>query len=140
MLQVIKSDSCAISAIFFQCCFMIETQVFMTVSIFQGFFLGIISWNGASLFNGRFVSQMGASFLSVGVGGSTPWEGINFDCGFQKNCRIGVPPPSPHPLWETLYMVENRHFWLFFTYFNCYISTSHQAKKINLCPKNVENT
>ena len=38
MLQVRKSHSCKISAIFFQCCFMIETQVLMAVSDFFGFF------------------------------------------------------------------------------------------------------
>ena len=38
MLQVIKLGSCGISAIFFQCCFMIETQVLMTVSDFSGIF------------------------------------------------------------------------------------------------------
>ena len=52
MLQVRKSCSCGISAIFFQCCFMIEIQILMTVSNFSWFFLGIISWKGASLFNG----------------------------------------------------------------------------------------
>ena len=65
MPQVRKSCSCGISAIFFQCFFMVETQVLMTVSDFSGFFLGIIYWNGDSLFNGGVVSQMGwASFLS----------------------------------------------------------------------------
>ena len=65
MLQMIKSDSCGISAIFFQCCFMIETQVLMTVSNFFGFFLGIISRKGASLFKGGSVcfSDGGSSFL-----------------------------------------------------------------------------
>ena len=38
MLQVRKSHSCGISAIFFQCCFMIETQVLITVSDFFCFF------------------------------------------------------------------------------------------------------
>ena len=33
-----KSRSCGISAIFFQYCFMIETQVFMTVSDFSRLF------------------------------------------------------------------------------------------------------
>ena len=31
---------------------MIEIQILMTVSNFSWFFLGIISWKGASLFNG----------------------------------------------------------------------------------------
>ena len=38
MLQVIKSDSYGISAICFQCCFMIETQVLITVSDFSRVF------------------------------------------------------------------------------------------------------
>ena len=40
--------------------------------IFRGFFLGIIFWKGASLFNGRvglFRRWGGASFLSGGGGG-----------------------------------------------------------------------
>ena len=37
MLQVRKSLSCGISAIFFQCCFMVETQVLLQFLIFQGF-------------------------------------------------------------------------------------------------------
>ena len=42
-----------------------EAQVLMTVSNFSGFFLEMISWKGASLFNGGlFVSWEGASFLS----------------------------------------------------------------------------
>ena len=51
MPQVRKLCPYGISAILFQC-FMIETQVLMTESDFSGFFLGIISWKGASLFSG----------------------------------------------------------------------------------------
>ena len=64
MLQVRQSHSCGVSAIFFQCCFIIETllkiktQVLMTL-IFFVFFLEIISWKGASFFNGGFAFQMG---------------------------------------------------------------------------------
>ena len=43
---------------------MIETQVLMTVSNFSGFFLGIISWKRASLFNRGGVFQTW----------DTPWE------------------------------------------------------------------
>ena len=59
MPQVRKLCPYGISAILFQC-FMIETQVLMTESDFSGFFLGIISWKGASLFGGvGVVFQMG---------------------------------------------------------------------------------
>ena len=62
-------------------------------------FLGIISWEGASHFNGGFVFQMGgASFLSWG---GAPRGGIGFDGrGFKKNCRMmggGGGPPMPPP-------------------------------------------
>ena len=88
MPQVRKSCSCGISAIFFQCFFMVETQVLMTVSDFSGFFLGIIYWKGDSLFNGGVVFRMGwASFLSGGAMGG----GIGF-----------IPRHPPLPLWETL--------------------------------------
>ena len=76
---------------FFQCCFMSETQVLMTVSNFVWFFLGIISWKGALLFNDGCVGNEG---------------GIGFDWGdFQKNHGMrGRCPhlPCPLPLWETL--------------------------------------
>ena len=38
MLQVRKSCFCGISAIYFQCCFMSEAQILMTISDFWGFF------------------------------------------------------------------------------------------------------
>ena len=44
---------------FFQCCFMNETQVLMTVSSFVWFFLGIISWKGALLFNDGVCGEWG---------------------------------------------------------------------------------
>ena len=60
-------------------------------------FLGIISWKGASRFNGGFVFQMrGASLLSGGE--CTPWQGHQFWWGvFKKNCRMGGGPPMPPP-------------------------------------------
>ena len=85
-------------ALFFQCCFMIETQVLMTDS----FFLGIISWKGASLFNGRFVFQLGGFIFKWGH----PIEGISFDGGrgCRKNHRMGgfgggspCPPTMGNP-------------------------------------------
>ena len=55
------------------------------------FFLGIISWKGASRFNGGFGV---ASFLS-GAGGA-PWRGISFDGDvFEKIVGWGGTPPSP---------------------------------------------
>ena len=89
MLQVRKSNFCGISAIFFWCGFMSEIQVLMTASNFGlFFFLGIISWNGALLFNGR-------DFIFK-------WE----DGGYQlwimgKNHGIGGEPTYPL-LRETL--------------------------------------
>ena len=67
-------------------------------------FLGIISWKGASRFNGGegCFSDGGTSFL---IGGGCPMWGIGFDGrGFQKKnrwMRGGAPPHVP-PLWETL--------------------------------------
>ena len=49
-----------ISAIFFQCCFMSETQVLMSLQLFF-FSLGIISWKGASLFNGGWKGERAES-------------------------------------------------------------------------------
>ena len=48
---------------------MSETQVLLTVSLFWGFILGIISWKVALLFNGEgFGFQLsGTSFLRGGV-------------------------------------------------------------------------
>ena len=67
MLQEIKPDSCGISAIFFQCCLMIETQVLMTVSDFLKIFSRNHFLEGGFTFQWEFVSQMGgASFLSEG--------------------------------------------------------------------------
>ena len=58
-------------------------------------FLGIISWNGASRFNGRGIvfSDGGPSFLNEGC----PMGGIGFDGGgrFRKKCRMGAAP-LPH--------------------------------------------
>ena len=70
-------------------------------------FLGIISWKGASRFNGR----RGACF-SDGGGFIFKWEvcpigGITFDGGGGSKKVIGWgghPPHGPTPLWESLYM------------------------------------
>ena len=91
MLQVRKSHFCGISAI---CYFMIETQVLMTVSRFFCFFLGIISWNGALLFNGG-----GFTFKW----GRCPMGRVNFDGGFSKKTMgWGGCPPCLPSLWKTL--------------------------------------
>ena len=83
MLQMRKSCSCWISAIFFQCCFMIEMQVFMTVSDFSRFFSRnkFLVWD--------FTFQWGVVFEL----GDTPWE------GFRKNHRTLIPP-TPLPLFR----------------------------------------
>ena len=80
MLQVRKSRYCGISAILFQCCVIIETQVLIGVSDFWGFFF-YESFPGRGLLFSMegFVFQLGASFLSW-VGDVT-WRGINFDVG-----------------------------------------------------------
>ena len=76
MLQVRNPCSCGISALFFQCCFMSEIQVLMTVFDFSGvnsrnhFLEGgfTFQWEGV-------VFQLGgASFLS----GGASWWGISF--------------------------------------------------------------
>ena len=72
MLQVRKSHSCGISAIFSQCCFMIETQVLMTVSTFWGF----LSRN--HFLKGGFPFQ---------------WGDLFFSC--RGDHRMGVLPPMP---------------------------------------------
>ena len=81
---------------------MIETQILMTVLDFSVFFLGVISWKGASLFSGGggVVFQLGgASFLS----GGCPMGGISFDGVFSKKIvGWGWGPPDAPPLWETL--------------------------------------
>ena len=116
MLQVKKSHSCGIYAIFFQCYFMIETQVLMTLSDFSDFFLGIISWKGASLFNGgRLFFSWGEFIFKWAGGGSAQWGcswGASVLMGgiFQKNHRWGV---SPHPDYEK----PCRGVLLFHTYF-----------------------
>ena len=77
MPQERKSRFCGISTIFFQYCFMSETQVLMTISNFSELFLQIISWKG-------FIFK---------------WEGhrgetINFDGGGGlKNHRMGGGQP-----------------------------------------------
>ena len=84
-----RSRFCRISAIFFQCCFMSETQVFL---IFVVFFLGIISWKGASLFNGRVVFHLWSFMFKCG---GTPW-GISVLMGggcypFSMTCFQSFP-------------------------------------------------
>ena len=105
MLQARKSHSCGISAIFFQCCFMIETQVLMTVSDFWRFFLGIIPWKGPSRFNGVFVFQMG-DFIFSGGWCLMGWHWFLWEV-FKKILGWRVTPHTPLPrppdyLWETL--------------------------------------
>ena len=67
MLQVRKSHSCEISAIFFHCCFMIETQTLMTASDFSVFF------SRNHFLEGGFTCQWGECF-SDGVEFIFKWE------------------------------------------------------------------
>ena len=64
---------------------MIETQMLMTVSDFFCFFLEIISWKGASLFNdGGLFFRWGGLHFEVG-GGGAPWGASVLMGGLQKN-------------------------------------------------------
>ena len=81
MLEIRKSRFCGVSTIFYQCYFMIETQVLMLFFFFVFFFLGIVSWKeDALLLNGRasFVSEYGVPHM----GG-----GIDFDRRGGPHCR-----------------------------------------------------
>ena len=62
---------CGISAIFFQFCCLIETHVNDSFQFSRAFFLGITSWQGASLFNGK----GGGGYFSAGH----PMGGISID-------------------------------------------------------------
>ena len=66
MLQIRKSRFCGISVIFYQCYFMIETQVLMAVS--NIFFLGIAPGRRLLYFS------MEGLYLKVDMG-YAPWEG-----------------------------------------------------------------
>ena len=97
-----------ISAIFFQCCFIIERQVLMTVSNFSGVFLGIISWKGALLFNGGSLLSWGGGFIFKWRG--CPMGGSAFTGGgVQKKSWDGGHPQCTSPLWETLNMLSSNH-------------------------------
>ena len=105
MLQARESLSSGIFAIFFQCWFMIETQVLMTLSNFLVFFSRNHFLEGASLFSGVvcFSVKRGGSFLRGGVG--CPMLVQTF-CGGSKKVIEFIEwppcPPPPLPLWETL--------------------------------------
>ena len=93
MLQVRKSHSRGISAIFFQCCFMIETQVFMAGSDFSGFFsrnhfleggftFSLFSWGGGCFLLGGFVNYfiilLFVYYLFGGFDRGRPWASGRF--------------------------------------------------------------
>ena len=112
MVQAGESLSSGIFAIFFQCWFMIETQVFMTLSNFLVFFSRNHFLEGASLFNGVvcFSVKRGESFLR-GVGGvGCPMLVQTFCGGWGGGSKKVIefiewppcPPMPPLPLWETL--------------------------------------
>ena len=108
MPQVRESCCCGIFAFFFQCCFMIETQVLMTVSDFLGFFSRNhfvergFTFQWEDLFFRRVASflsvcgrcHMGALVLMGGGGG-----------GKEKNS--GGWGHHLLPLWETLQVVSH---------------------------------
>ena len=68
-------------------------------------FLGIISWKGASYFNGGGCFSDGGGDLIFKWRGA-PWGGIGFDDGRRGVSKKIVGwegvPPMPSPLWETL--------------------------------------
>ena len=84
-----------ITAIFFQCCFISETQVLITVSII----LGVFSWTTNFNWWALFLSGEGCLMQGIGFGrgGSS-----------KKNHGMGggsphaPPSPPPPPIWETL--------------------------------------
>ena len=91
MSQVRKSCSCGISAIYFQCCFMIETQVLMIVSNFSGFILErgfTFNWGGGWFWDG------GTPFLSGGGGHGGHW----FWWGGRGSKKIIEWEGDPHAL------------------------------------------
>ena len=75
MLQLRKSYFCGICTLFFQCCFMHETQVLMTVSD-SSFFLAIIPWGGITFQCEGLVKReypMGIQkIIGMGGGGACP--------------------------------------------------------------------
>ena len=106
MHQVKKSHSCGISAIFFQCCFITEIQLLMTVSNFGGFFSRNHFLEGSFTFQweGCF-SDGGPSFLSGGKGGGHHWGHHFWWEGFSKKIAGWEGHP---PLWEHCFV------WFFF--------------------------
>ena len=74
----------------------------MTVSDFFGFFLGIISLKGVSLFKVRgFIFK----FAGWGMGGiGFDGEGFKKNNGMEGACTQATSPHTPTSLWETLYV------------------------------------
>ena len=112
MLQERKLCSCRISAIFFQCCFMIETccfmvetQALMAVSDISGFFSRNYFLEGGFTFHFGGVGGMGGGGFQIGCfickwgWGWCTMGGIDFDRGRSKNHRMGggVPPHYGKP-------------------------------------------
>ena len=97
MLQVRKSCSCGIFAIFFQCCFMIETQAINEgFRFFRVFFQESLSGRGLHF-------SMGAVCFSVGGGFIFKWGhqfGWGAEGGFEKKLQDGGGA-SPLPLTHT---------------------------------------
>ena len=93
MPQERKSRFCGISTIFFQYCFMSETQVLMTISNFSELFLQIISWKGFIFkwegHRGETINFDGGRGVKKsqdgGGGGSHLWETLKLGEGENKN-------------------------------------------------------
>ena len=88
-----KSHSCGISATFFQCCFMTETQVLMTVSDFSVIFF-YESFPGRWLHfsvGGGFVFQIGGFIFKLG------WHRFWWGRGVSKKI-VGCPPTMGNPV------------------------------------------
>ena len=97
-------EICGISAIFFLCLFMTETQVLMKVSNFLEFFSRNHFLEDGFTFQWGVVFQIEGGFIFKWW--EVPHGDISFDGGLKKKCRMGgaTPhaPPPPSPLLETL--------------------------------------
>ena len=106
MLQERKPHFCGIFATFFQCYFMSETQVLMTVSNFGGFF------SRNYFLDGGFTFQWGGIWFSVEWGlnfkrrGAPLWAlALITEEIFKKH--QGMEGAAPHPLWKILIYLNN---------------------------------
>ena len=106
MLQERKPHFCGIFATFFQCYFMSETQVLMTVSNFFGFF------SRNYFLEGGFTFQWGGIWFSVEWGLNFKRRGAPLGALALMTEEIfkkhqGMEGAAPRPLWKTLIYLNN---------------------------------